>query len=256
HGQTLAQATAALKAKGFDVTQKAAASSAADTGKVVAQDPKAGGHAKKGSKVELSIGSGPAQLPVPDVTGQTFEAAQQALQGKGFTAQRQDEFSDTIEADRVIRTDPAANQNAARGSAVKVFVSTGAQMLTVPDVTDLTADDAFGQLSDAGFAPRQVNEASSTVDANHVIRTDPAAGAQAARGATVRVFVSSGSPTVKVPNVIGLTEAQARAALSGKGLTASTITQVNPDNVGKVIAQSPTDGQNVAPGSNVTLTIG
>jgi serine/threonine-protein kinase len=256
HGQTLAQATAALKARGFDVSQKAAASSAADTGKVVAQDPKAGDKAKKGSTVQLSIGSGPAQIPVPDVTGQTFDAAQQALQAKGFTAQRQDEFSNTVGANLVIRTDPAANQNAARGAAIKVFVSTGAQMLPVPDVTDLTADDAVAQLSDAGFAPRQVNEASSTVDANHVIRTDPAAGAQAARGATVRVFVSTGTPTVKVPNVIGLTEAQARAALSNKGLTASTITQVNPDNVGKVVAQSPGDGQSVSPGSNVTLTIG
>ena len=56
--------------------------------------------------------------------------------------------------------------------------------------------------------------------------------------------------------MVGNTEAEARSALSARGLTASTISQEDAANVGKVISQNPGAGSSVRPGSNVALTIG
>jgi serine/threonine-protein kinase len=254
--QPIAQATAALKAKGLKVTTETAISTDVPEGSVIDQDPQPGEKAKKGSDVTLTVSGGAGQVNVPDVDNTSFTDAQQALTSEGFKVQRQDEASETVDKDLVIRTDPAGGTPANKGSTVKVFVSTGKEQKAIPDVSGLSEDDGFAQLGQAGFAVRTVSEPSSSVSKGNVTRTDPPAGTLAARGSTVRMFVSTGNPSVSVPNVIGQTEAEARSALSAKGLSASTITQVDPANEGKVIAQTPSGGSPVNPGSNVTLTIG
>jgi serine/threonine-protein kinase len=254
--QPIAQATAALKAKGLKVTTDTAISTDVPEGSVIDQDPQPGAKAKKGSDVTLTVSGGAGQVNVPDVDNTSFTDAQQALTSEGFKVQRQNEASATVDKDLVIRTDPAGGSPANKGSTVQVFVSTGKEQTAIPDVTGLSEDDGFAQLGQAGFAVRTVTEPSSSVSKGNVTRTDPPAGTIAAGGSTVRMFVSSGSPSVSVPNVIGQTEAEARSALSAKGLSASTITQVDPANEGKVIAQTPSGGASVNPGSNVTLTIG
>ena len=169
--------------------------------------------------------------------------------------QRQDEASSTVDKDRVIRTNPAGGDPAPKNSIVQVFVSTGVEQITVPDVAGQDSEAAFTTLGDAGFAVREVTESSSSVSSGKVTRTDPPAGTKADRGATVRMFVSSGAPQVEVPEVRGQTQADAQATLSGDGLTSSVITAVDDGNVGKVIDQSPAAGQRVSPGSNVVLTV-
>ena len=170
--------------------------------------------------------------------------------------QRQNEASATVDKDLVIRTDPAGGTPANKGSTVQVFVSTGKEQTAIPDVTGLSEDDGFAQLGQAGFAVRTVDRAELERQHGQRHAHRPARGHD--RGgrfdrAHVRV---DRSPSVSVPNVIGQTEAEARSALSAKGLSASTITQVDPANEGKVIAQTPSGGASVNPGSNVTLTIG
>ncbi len=254
--QPIAQATATLKAKGLKVTTETAISTDVPEGSVIDQDPQPGDKAKKGSDVTLTVSGGAGQVNVPDVDNTSFTDAQQALTSEGFKVQRHDEASETVDKDLVIRTDPAGGTPADKGSTVQVFVSTGKEQKAIPDVSGLSEDDGFAQLGQAGFAVRTVSEPSSSVSKGNVTRTDPPAGTLAARGSTVRMFVSTGNPSVSVPNVIGQTEAEARSALSAKGLSASTITQIDPANEGKVIAQTPSGGSPVNPGSNVTLTIG
>ena len=53
------------------------------------------------------MSDGPAPVPVPDVSGKTFDEASQQLTAAGFTVSRADDFSDTVDKDKVIGTDPA-----------------------------------------------------------------------------------------------------------------------------------------------------
>jgi serine/threonine-protein kinase len=251
----VAEATAILEADGFDVKVERVNSANVPVDIVIDQDPAANDKAKKGSEVTLTASAGAGQVDVPDVDNLSFDDAQRALTSAGFQVQRRDEASDSVDAGDVIRTDPVGGTSAVKGSTVTVFVSSGAQQVAIPDVSNLTADEASSRLGDAGFDVRETSEASSSVENGHVTRTDPPAGTMAPRGSTVRMFVSTGTETVEVPEVRGQTESDAKAALSARGLSSSTILRVDPNNSGKVVEQSPSGGTRVQPGSNVVLTI-
>ena len=83
----------------------------------------------------LLVSDGPAPVPVPDVSGKTFDEASQLLTGAGFTVARADDFSDTVPKDQVIGTDPAAATRARTGVAqITVHVSKGPEMVMVPNL--------------------------------------------------------------------------------------------------------------------------
>jgi beta-lactam-binding protein with PASTA domain len=95
---------------------------------------------------------------------------------------------------------------------------------------------------------------SATVPIGRVISQNPAAGNNVAPGSAVALVVSLG---VKVPNVVGSTQAAAQTALTNAGLTVGTVTTAPSETVpaGHVISQTPGVGINVAPGSAVALVI-
>jgi serine/threonine-protein kinase len=88
------------------------------------------------------------------------------------------------------------------------------------------------------------------VAAGDVISTTPASGASAPYGSAVTVAVSTGPPTVQVPNVNGDTVDQADSALSAVGLVASGVSG-NPQN--NVVGTQPSIGSTVDTGSSVQL---
>jgi serine/threonine-protein kinase len=253
--QPFATAKAQLEGDGFKVTEERVTNADVAVDIVISQNPEANTKADEGSEVTLTVSAGADTVPVENVDDKSFEDAQRILEDQGFEVQRQDEASSTVDEGRVIRTNPAGGDPAPKNSIVQVFVSTGVEQITVPDVAGQDSEAAFTTLGDAGFAVREVTESSSSVSSGKVTRTDPPAGTKADRGATVRMFVSSGAPQVEVPEVRGQSQADAQSTLNGKGLTSSVITTVDDGNVGKVVDQSPGGGQRVSPGSNVVLTV-
>jgi eukaryotic-like serine/threonine-protein kinase len=249
------QAKAQLEDDGFEVVEERVTSATVAADIVISQDPAADESADEGSEVTLTVSSGADTIPVENVNDASFEDAQRVLEAQGFEVRRLDEASSSVDEGRVIRTNPAAGQPAPRNSIVEVFVSTGVEQIAVPDVTGQDSETGNTTLGDAGFAVREVTEPSSSVDSGRVIRTEPAAGTQADRGSTVRMVVSSGAPQTEVPEVRGLGQAEAEAALSNVGLSSSVTNTVDDNNVGKVVAQSPAAGQRVSPGSRVALTV-
>ena len=103
-------------------------------------------------------------------------------------------------------------------------------------------------------------QASATVPAGSVIGQNPAAGASVASGSAVNLVVSSGPPTappVIVPNVVGLSESAATAALTGAGLTIGVVTNQNSATVpaGHISNQTPAAGTPVDVGTAVNLVL-
>jgi beta-lactam-binding protein with PASTA domain len=78
-----------------------------------------------------------------------------------------------------------------------------------------------------------------------------------AQGSPVNLVISSGPETIAVPNVEGLTQAAATAAITAAKLTVGTVTQQTSDRVapGKVISQDPASGGSVVQGSSINLVI-
>ena len=127
----------------------------------------------------------------------------------------------------------------------------------VPDVTGHSLSDAVQILSQAGFAvARTADRSDSSAPAGTVVAEDPSPASIIPLGSVVRLTVSSGAPTMAVPNVVGLPSAVAQSTLSARGFGSKLIgqpsTNVPP---GNVIAESPGAGAALPPGSVVTLTV-
>ncbi|HEY2098256.1 MAG TPA: Stk1 family PASTA domain-containing Ser/Thr kinase, partial [Pseudonocardia sp.] len=148
-GSPLADATKAIQDQQLTVTQGTPAySDTAPEGTVLSVSPAPGTPVDLGSQVTLVLSKGPEPLPpVPDVTGRPKDEAFGILQQAGFQPQDGgEEFSQTVPAGAVTRTDPAANSPGRK--VVKVFVSNAVQ---VPDVRFKPFDQAEQILKDAGL---------------------------------------------------------------------------------------------------------
>jgi len=137
------------------------------------------------------------------------------------------------------------------------FVSHGACWVWVPNVVGMKKAQAEAAIVSAGFLLGTTWWAfSNSVPEGCVISQDTVAPA----GGEVQLTISQGpdaSGTIAVPNVVGMSQSQAQAAISSAGLTVGTITQSQSQTVpqGQVISQNPAPGTQVARGAVVTLTV-
>ena len=257
-GKTLAQAEQTLSQNHLGVDVKHVDNALVTAGVVFDQQPRASQQVKRGSTVTLSVSNGAGQKAVPtDLVGKNVDAATSELKALGFQVRTQAQASDQP-ANTVISTNPAPGDQATIGSTVTLVVSSGPAPISIPTVQGLSQDQAFTVLRQAGFTNPTGGgqEPSGSIPAGQVTRTDPPAGQQVAPNTAIRIFVSSGAPTVTVPDERGKTFTAAEADLRAKGFSVSRLNMVNPANVGLVVDQSPNAGASVAPGTNVVLTVG
>src|SRR6202035_5086544 len=147
---------------------------------------------------------------------------------------------------------PASGNSAAQGSPVNLVISSGPQMVTVPNVEGLTQDAATTAITGTKLMGGAVTQHSSnTVATGNIISQTPASGNSVAQGSPVNLVISSGPQMVTVPNVEGLTQDAATTAITAAKLMVGTITQQTSNTVttGKVIRQDPASGSSVAQGS-------
>lgn len=147
-GQSVTDAEAALKKLGFTVTEVQAPSDTVAVDSVISTDPAAGVKAVKGSNIELTISTGPAQVAVPTLLGLTEAEAKDALTQAGLTLGTITQgTSPTVATGKVIQSNPQVGTYAASGSAVDLIISNG--KVDVPDVTSMNVNQAKNQLSGA-----------------------------------------------------------------------------------------------------------
>src|SRR6202035_400110 len=220
--------------------------------------PASGNSAAQGSPVNLVISSGPQMVTVPNVEGLTQDATTTAITGAKLTVGTvTQQTSNTVATGKVISQDPASGSSVAQGSPVNLVISSGPQMVTVPNVRGLTQDAATTAITAAKLMVRTVTQqTSNTVAAGNVISQDPTSGSSAAQGSPINLVISSGPQIATVPNVEGLTDA-ATTAIVGAKLTVGTVTQQTSNTVaaGNVISQDPASGSSAAQGSPVNLVI-
>ncbi|HUF84069.1 MAG TPA: PASTA domain-containing protein, partial [Acidimicrobiia bacterium] len=184
-GQPEAAAQLTLTAEGFLVELVPEHSEDAPAGTALRTDPPAGAKHPPDSTIKLVVSAGPAPVPVPDVTGRTYDEAVTVLADARLNATLAEEFSDEVEAGKVIRTEPAVGAPAARDSAVTVVVSKGPELVDVPDLGGMSVEAASAALRAVGLAPDVEDyEPGGTVRAQ-----DPDAGTQLKKGETVTLFL-------------------------------------------------------------------
>ena len=181
------------------------------------------------------------------------------------------EATERQESDRpvgeILEQDPDGDgkKKATKGTIITVTVSSGGENVKdtykVIDFTGKTLDYVQAALASHDIKCEVVEEYSDDVEEGKVIRTDPEAGTELEKGATLTVYISKGkqkddNENVAVPGLLGMTEDKARAALEAKGLKIGSVDQVDSSaEAGSVVWQSQDAGAEVAKGTVVNIQI-
>lgn len=195
-----------------------------------------------------------------DLKGKTLNEAKTELKKLGLNVtEAGTEISDSYEKGQIIDQDVAKGETVKTGTTIKVTVSAGseeenAKDVDVPDVTGKTAEAAMATLEDKNLTVSREFEFSNDVPSGQVIRQDPKAGKTVKEGTKVTIYVSQGTESIKVTDVRGKSEADAKAALSDFDVTTTT---EHSDTVaeGNVISQSISGGQYAEKGASITIVV-
>ncbi|NBR78312.1 MAG: PASTA domain-containing protein, partial [Microbacteriaceae bacterium] len=136
----------------------------------------------------------------------------ETLTKQNLLVDKQLQLSDTVEAGLVISTDPPAGQEVGAKTTITVFVSTGKEMVLMPDLTAMTELDATNAITQAGLLLGSITRSdSATVAENVVISTSPEPNTSIPANSIVNLVISTG--TVTVPYVVNLELSDASAQL-------------------------------------------
>jgi eukaryotic-like serine/threonine-protein kinase len=255
-GRQLVQARAVLERAGFEV-EETRVRSEADFDQVLDQDPDPGEEAEEGSTVVLEVSLGPGTVLVPTVRNLPQGQAIDELEERGLRANVDRLASDAIREGHAIRTVPGAGNEVERGERIQLFISSGPELVAVPDVTGLSRDSAEAQISELGLVPA-VQELESEEPEGQVISQDPGAGTELERGSTVTITVSTGVERVVVPDVVGIGARDAERQVRASGLVPvrreMEVSDASQDGV--VIDQRPGTGVEVERGREVVIVVG
>lgn len=208
----------------------------------------------------------PAARTVPDVVGLPLPEARAQLREAGLDV-RVRRVASEQPRDEVLGQQPAADADAPQNGVVVITVSDGPSEIVLPRVEGLALEEATRTIEDAGLRV-EVRRVDSTEPEGTVVAQTPSAGEtveretvvvlEVARQVTETTETTTTTPepaTVSVPNLVGLSSAEARGRLSDLGLrwTQRPLTSSQPK--GTVVRQSPSAGAELREGGAVTLTV-
>ena len=268
-GQAQAAATTQLQNAGFTVKVHNDYTDQFGAGLVTRQQPSSGAKLAKGGTVDIWVSRGPATTTLIDFTGWTPSAVADWLHKYGLIGKQLSGTSTTVSKGKVYKQSPSPGVTVSRGDTVSYYVSRGTPQVSVPDLSGLDQSGAAGALQAVGLVlgtPTQ--QTSTTVPAGQVISQYPVAGTSVAKGSTVTIVVSSGSPSpsgtpsptgtpVTVPSVLTMPLAAAEQLLTNDGfVVAPPKYGTSTLGAGIVYDQSPKGGAATTSGSTVTIWVG
>ena len=247
---------------GMKVENERQPSNQYEEGEIMSQDPAEDTEVAKNSTITVVISSGEEakMVKVPNIVDRTEEEAEKSLQAAKLTVVHGEaQFSDEIEAGRVISSDPEAGTEVEEGTEVTIVISLGKDQAKVPELRNKSASEAEAALKDAGLAGSASEEYSDSVEAGLVISQSIDAGEKVDKGTTVSYVVSKGPETkyVTVPNLVGKTRSAAEKALRDAGLSVGEVNEdyVRNNDVNLVVDQSISSGMSVEAGTSVSFTV-
>jgi eukaryotic-like serine/threonine-protein kinase len=204
---------------------------------------------------------------VPDVTGQTLDAARSDLTNRGFHPEVQYvtcEQTPTNEpgkcgpdsVGKVIDTTPKPGTKMDKDDKLVLIVGKEADKITVPNVVGADPDDAKTQLEQAGLVVDPNIDEEEVEDEDQVGKVtsqNPPATSQVVKGSTVKLAVGKKKQDPTVPNVVGDDFESAKAKLENANYQVKKQEQDSDKPAGQVIAQDPSGQQ--PEGTTITLTV-
>ena len=194
-------------------------------------------------------------VDVPNVVGKQVSVAKNILEDKHLRVSTSEVTNPDVPAGQVISQTPGAGEKVKEQRTIHLVVSKGVGDITVPDLSDLTVDQARQRLKDVGLVVGKITQQS--VDGKKdgvVIAQSPSGDSKVSKGTTIDLVVNKAkAKKVKVPNLVGMTLKDARDTLSNAHLGINQVAG-SVEEKAVVIEQSIKAGDEIDEGSTLNLT--
>ncbi|VXB97129.1 Stk1 family PASTA domain-containing Ser/Thr kinase [Citricoccus sp. K5] len=197
------------------------------------------------------------QVTVPAVAEMTQIEAQNTLTSAELRPILEEVHDDEVQRDLAVGTEPDSGTVVQKNQEITLFISIGPEQVEIPaDLAGQSEATARDTLEGLGLSISSVRYVpSADVPRDRLVGTSPELGATVKSGSTVELQMSSGN--VVVPNLVGLTQEEAQAALQELGLqmTVSEVEREAPVEPGTVVSQEQPEGTEVPQDSSVTVEV-
>lgn len=205
-----------------------------------------------------------SDIRIPDVTNLSEKKARNKLESVGLKVGKiKHRNSDSIDRGKVIETAPVAGSEIKRGRYIDLYISDGAGMVQVPDVTGDEYGIAVQKLEKLGFEVIRENQFSSSVPPDHVISQSVAADVEVKpEQTTITLVISKGKNPrskhhmIKLPDLKDYSLKQAQEFAHKYGLTLQVSSAYSSKvKKGMIISMSPAAGTQVPRGSTISVNV-
>ena len=201
------------------------------------------------------------EVAVPDLAGLTLESARERTAPLDLVVAIVDQRNDPrVASGRVLEQMPPPGASVRRGRKVKLIVSLGGKVLSVPDLVGHAARAVAIELRQEGFVPGdEARVHSYEMEAGKVLAQVPATGATVVPSSRVHRLVSDGPPPAAwiMPDLSGKTRAEAERWISLCGFRRGVVRRVSAAGraSGTVVAQLPQAGYPIRSKDIVELAV-
>ncbi len=163
-----------------------------DKGLVISQSPEADKKVSEGTKISLVVSLGPKTVTVDDYTGMDGRSVLVILERHGLAPKAQYDFSEEVEDGLVIATSPSKGTTLNSGDSILVRISKGPEvrMTKVPDLDNMTAEEAAKAIKDAKLTPGTTTEIeNNTATPGRVVFQSLPANSEVEEGSVINIHI-------------------------------------------------------------------
>ncbi len=196
-GKTVSQAQEEVDDLGLIIEKSGEqASETYEVGQIISQSVTRGEMVERGSIIEVVTAADIAKevLYIPNVVGYSSDMAIQTLESQGFKVSREFQYSSSVETGYVISQSPKEGNTGKEGDTITIYVSQGAESVSVPSVVQRTESEARSALANVGLNVGEVTqEYSDSVPEGYVVSQSYASGTEVSQGTYVDLVISLGA---------------------------------------------------------------
>jgi len=200
------------------------------------------------------------QIQAPELIGKSLDEANLLAKSLGIKIKSVgEEYNSQVLKDLISSQNYNPGESLYKGDVINIKISLGTKQVEMPFVINQDLSSAYEIFKNYLFDIDEIYEYSSTVPNNIIMKQSPAAGELINENANIVLYISRGQEikNINVPNIIGLTESEAKIKLNACDLVVGTITKSESTKypAGIVITQTVSAGKEVQTGTVVSFVI-
>ncbi len=231
-------------------------------GYIINQAPSEGKDVKKDTEIKVRVSMGQEQVSsaiLPNLMGLNIEEGRKILNDLGFDdLELKWESSDFFPKDIIIRHEPGRSETAGFDERIILHVSSGKEMVLIPDLKGYDFILAISSLESLGFETITEKIPAGTLAPGTVVNTSPLPGTEAAQGSLIRIFISTSEEMIEVPDITKLNLENAVSILESMGINYeigySAVMHTIQKNT--VLSQYPESGNFISASEKLLVIVG